>query len=261
MLPLARKDVLPTTQKSSVIYEYKCHCDSEYVGRTSQRPHDRIKQHVPQWLRQQLIRPRRSQPHRSCKRKDTKPGCDSAIGQHFLENEQRILNYDDKRFSILATACSCFHLNFLKQGCQTGVARDVIFCGTERIPGHQIWSSKNCSPKEKKPFKLKLRENSHEVMFDNCFKSRVLLKVTTREVMTLFLEISTISGYITRFPEIVARRSGDFQTMPRNLINWLPVPADKKVWGPLIYSLAGLNFFSTESGPYKTQVCKCGPLH
>ena len=42
MLPVARKDVLPTTKKSSVTYEYKCHCDSRYVGRTSQRLQDRI---------------------------------------------------------------------------------------------------------------------------------------------------------------------------------------------------------------------------
>ena len=28
------------------------------------------------------------------------------------------------------------------------------------MPGLRIWSSKNCSPKEKKSFKLKLRENS-----------------------------------------------------------------------------------------------------
>ena len=64
MLPVARKDVLSTTQKSLVIYEYKYHCDSRYVGRTSQWLQDRIKQHVPQWLRQQLIRPRRFQPHK-----------------------------------------------------------------------------------------------------------------------------------------------------------------------------------------------------
>ena len=109
-----RKDDLPTTQKSSVIYEYKCHCDSRYVGRTSQRLQDRIKQHVPQSLRQQLTRPRRSQPHRSCKRNDTKPYCDSAIDQHLLENDQCALNYDDKRFSILATARSSFHLDLLE---------------------------------------------------------------------------------------------------------------------------------------------------
>ena len=42
MLPVARMDVLPTTQKSSVIYEYKCHCDSRCVERTSERLQDRI---------------------------------------------------------------------------------------------------------------------------------------------------------------------------------------------------------------------------
>ena len=36
MLPVARKSVLPTTLKSSVIYKYSCHCDSRCVGRTSQ---------------------------------------------------------------------------------------------------------------------------------------------------------------------------------------------------------------------------------
>ena len=39
MLPVARKDVLPTMLKSSVIYKYSCHCDSRYVGRTAQRIH------------------------------------------------------------------------------------------------------------------------------------------------------------------------------------------------------------------------------
>ena len=31
MLPVACKDVLLTTLKSSVVYEYSCHCDSRYV--------------------------------------------------------------------------------------------------------------------------------------------------------------------------------------------------------------------------------------
>ena len=113
MLPAARKDVLPTTQKSSAIYKYKCHCDGPCVKRTSERLQDRIKQRVPQWLRQQLTRPRRSQLHRSCKPKDTKSDGDSAIGQHFLENDQCALNCDNKRFSILAIALSSFHLNLL----------------------------------------------------------------------------------------------------------------------------------------------------
>ena len=56
----------------------------------------------------------RSKPHRSCKRTDTKPDCDSAIGQLLLDNDRCALNYNDKRFSILAAARSSFHLNLLE---------------------------------------------------------------------------------------------------------------------------------------------------
>ena len=73
-----------------------------------------IKQHVLQWLRQQLTSPHQSQPYRLCKRNDTKTYCDSAIGQHLLDNEQCALNYDNKQFSILAAACSSFQLNLFK---------------------------------------------------------------------------------------------------------------------------------------------------
>ena len=49
------KDVLPALQKSNVIYQFLCYCDSRYVGRTSQRLQERIKQHVPKSIR---FRPR-----------------------------------------------------------------------------------------------------------------------------------------------------------------------------------------------------------
>ena len=47
LLSATNKDVLPALQKSNVIYQFSCHCDSRYVGRTSQRLQNRIKQHVP----------------------------------------------------------------------------------------------------------------------------------------------------------------------------------------------------------------------
>ena len=114
MLPVSRKDVLPTTLKSSVIYEYSCHCDSRYVGRTSQRLQDRIKQHVPKWIRQQGMKPQRNQPGRTCKRQSTVSECDSAIGQHLLENRRCAANYNEKQFKILATARNSFHLSLLE---------------------------------------------------------------------------------------------------------------------------------------------------
>ena len=114
MLPVVRKNVLLTTLKSSVIYEYLCHCDSRYVGRTSQQLQDRIKRLVPKWLQQQTKRPTRSQVSRTCKLKLNNPYCDSAIGQHLLDNEQCTANYNEKRFKILAVARNSFHLCLLE---------------------------------------------------------------------------------------------------------------------------------------------------
>ena len=113
MLLASRKDVLPAIQKSFVIYEYKCHCDSRYVGRTAQRLQERIKQHVPKWLRQHTAS-QRVQPNRACKRKQPAPECDFAIGQHSLENDQCAANYNDDQFSILDTARSPFPLSLLE---------------------------------------------------------------------------------------------------------------------------------------------------
>ena len=62
-LPSIQKDCVPATQKSSVVYEFTCQCDSGYVGRTTQRLEDRIKQHVPSNIRNKT-HPKREQPPR-----------------------------------------------------------------------------------------------------------------------------------------------------------------------------------------------------
>ena len=129
MLPVARKDVLPTTLKSSFIYEYSCHCDSRYVGQTSQRLQDRIKQHVPKWLQQQAKRPTRSQPGRFCQLKRNNPDCDSAIGQHLLDNKQYAANYNDKRFKILAVHATCSIFVYSRQ---LLLKADIWFYGNEK---------------------------------------------------------------------------------------------------------------------------------
>ena len=45
-----RKDVMPTEDLSNVIYLFTCECGCRYVGRTSQRLGDRVKQHLPRKL-------------------------------------------------------------------------------------------------------------------------------------------------------------------------------------------------------------------
>ena len=42
LLPVAKKDVLPAFHQSNIVYQFLCHCDSRYVGRTSQRLQQRI---------------------------------------------------------------------------------------------------------------------------------------------------------------------------------------------------------------------------
>ena len=127
MLPAAIKDVLPANQRSMVIYEYVCHCDSRHVGRTTQRLQERIKEHVPKAIRQKTTltheqgthrsQPTRTQPNRNCKAKSKtqlEPESDSAIGQHLLESNQCARNYSDSQFKILTTARSQFHLSLLE---------------------------------------------------------------------------------------------------------------------------------------------------
>ena len=115
ILPAIHKDVLPSLQQSMVVYQYVCRCDCRYVGRTSQALQDRINQHIPRCIRSDK-RPTKNLPDRECKITSTPSVyCDSAIGQHLLENEECAKHFNDVQFSILATARSSFHLSVLEQ--------------------------------------------------------------------------------------------------------------------------------------------------
>ena len=86
LLPATNKDVLPALHKSNMIYQFSCHCDSRYVGRTSQRLQNRIKQHVPKSIRSCSSSHKRLLPARRCKsstQTNTQSlASDSAIGLH-----------------------------------------------------------------------------------------------------------------------------------------------------------------------------------
>ena len=117
LLLVANKDVLPALQNSNVIYQFSFHCDSRYVGRTSQKLQDRIKQHVPKSIRYGTSSPKRDLPIGKCKY-STKSTTqmqslthDSAIGSHLLRNPICAQHYDDSMFSILAKGLSPFHLS------------------------------------------------------------------------------------------------------------------------------------------------------
>ena len=63
MLPAAKKDVLPATQRSMSIYEYMCYCDGRYVRRTTQRLQERIKLHVLKAIKQRATLTQEQEPN------------------------------------------------------------------------------------------------------------------------------------------------------------------------------------------------------
>ena len=118
LVSATNKDVLPALQKSSVICQFSCLCDSRYVGRTSQRLQDRIKLHVPKSIRSGSSSQKRLLPARRCKsstQTNTQSlASDSAIGLHLLQNPTCAQHYDDSRFSIFAQGRLPFHLSALE---------------------------------------------------------------------------------------------------------------------------------------------------
>ena len=112
LLPVAKKDVLPAFHQSNIVYQFLCHCSSRYVGRTSQRLQQRIKQHVPKTILQEHISQDRSTLTRSCKpiRSFKAETSFSAIGQQSTCARE----YNDNKFSILARGRTSFHLSTLE---------------------------------------------------------------------------------------------------------------------------------------------------
>ena len=100
MLPSAKKDRVPPTQKSCVFYECWCRCEARHVGCTTHRLSDRIKQHVPTSIRKRT-NTLREQPPRMCKGSNAKIKYDSAKGQHLIQNPDGAKTYTDNNFRII----------------------------------------------------------------------------------------------------------------------------------------------------------------
>ena len=110
IIPAIHKNVLPTFQQSNIVYEYVCHCDSQYVGQTSQCLQDRIYQHVPKSIQNRTSQERKQLEYPG-KLANLILHCDSVIGNHLLHNQKCAYNYKDNQFFILSKAQSDFHLS------------------------------------------------------------------------------------------------------------------------------------------------------
>ena len=113
MLPSFQKDFLPAHKRNNIAYNYLCHCDSVYVGRTSQQLEERIRQHVPKFIRNE-VKPQKDLPTRHCKFTHNAPISDSAIGQHLLDNKVCAEKFDINWFLITAVGRSFFYLAALE---------------------------------------------------------------------------------------------------------------------------------------------------
>ena len=99
---------------ATFIYQFVYHCDSHYIGCTSQRLEEQIKQHVPRSIANPPASPNCQSLSRSCKA-NTHPQQfhKSFIGQHLLDNAQCTLHYSNEKFSILTGGRSSFHFSAL----------------------------------------------------------------------------------------------------------------------------------------------------
>lgn len=106
------KERLPTHSLSNVIYLFECRqCESRYVGRTSQRLAERIKQHVPQHLVDSVQDPNKKRRGRPPKLSD---GFQSAIACHLAANRDCCLSYRESNFKVLSRCRSKHLLNVLE---------------------------------------------------------------------------------------------------------------------------------------------------
>ena len=100
MIQSAKKDCVPTTQESCVVYEFSCRCAARYIGCTMQRLVDRIKEHVPMSIRKKSSTARKHPP-RICKKNKFKINFESAIRQHLIANPECAKTYTDENFRII----------------------------------------------------------------------------------------------------------------------------------------------------------------
>ena len=91
------KEALPAFTKSYVIYQYTCSCAETYVGKTTQRLSERIKQHIP--------------PNIATRKSNQ---ADSAILAHLRNKPACVPTNAQELFRILARARSSYHLDILE---------------------------------------------------------------------------------------------------------------------------------------------------
>ena len=95
VLNLSLKDKVPAHDHSMLVYSFSCCCSEEYVGRTTRRLSERIKEHHPVWLRTGSVKTIRS-----------------SVVEHLVNTNHQI--NPDTAFRIVYTVPS-YHTNGVRQ--------------------------------------------------------------------------------------------------------------------------------------------------
>ena len=131
MFSTSKKDVLPAEKISNVIYLFTCECGHRYVGKTTQRMEERVKQHVPNELVKHVAQPdgnvtlrrRPGRPRKSAGEQKPDTGgiagakSDTSITKHLKASRaclQAVCRDHMSRFRIVARGRSKAHLNSLE---------------------------------------------------------------------------------------------------------------------------------------------------
>ena len=106
----AKKDPIPSFNKSMVIYHYKCHCGNDYIGQTSRRFAERLKEHVPKCVRQFIKNPTQAyETVLKLKRASNR----SSIAKQLLKNSEKCGSYynnNNKKFKFKRCCKTEFYL-------------------------------------------------------------------------------------------------------------------------------------------------------
>ena len=114
ILSHANKDRIPMSNTSMIIYHYKCYCENNYIGQTSRRLIDRMKEHIPKCV----VDHYRNTPDADYTMSTTLNNAAkrSSIAEHLLRNKSCGLNVIDRNlhFRILRKCNSLFELHVLE---------------------------------------------------------------------------------------------------------------------------------------------------
>ena len=109
----ATKDHIPLCNQSTVIYRFQCHCGNDYVGKTSRRLKDRMREHVPTCVRRFLEDPH--DQHYTVDVPLSNASNKSSIAKHLLDNYSTCgSKFSDDKFRILRRCRTGFQLSVME---------------------------------------------------------------------------------------------------------------------------------------------------